>query len=156
MRTRLGLLAAAAALLLASGCGGGDEVAEDDTDAGASTSPSATATTSTPSGSPSASMPTTSLDPTGTPGATDPTSATPTGPACGEVWAGDATLPRGYQGCLDDSGTWVEADKLGCSSGQALIRYDGRFWGVAGGTIHETAGLDSDTDYRDAVATCRG
>jgi hypothetical protein len=149
MRTRLGLVAAAAALLLAAGCG--DDTAQDEAgqagDEASSAAPTITANPSDSiSGSPSES---------GATEPSEPTSAVPTGPDCSATWVGDAELPKGYKGCLD-AGTWVAADKLGCSSGQALVRYADAFWAVAGGTIHATDGLESDKEYRDSVASCRG
>ena len=107
------------------------------------------------------------VDPT--PGASDtatpsePTEATsepepelPDWPACGEVWAAGAQLPRAYQGCLEGE-TAVEADRLSCSSGQHLVRYADRFYAVPGGTIHRTSGpLEKDKGYLGDIASCRG
>lgn len=80
----------------------------------------------------------------------------PSGPACGKVWRGGATLPGSYRGCVEGE-QYVERDALGCSSGQRIIRYDEHFYAVPGGRIHETESvLDKDPGYRDAVASCRG
>jgi hypothetical protein len=149
MRSRLGLVAVAAALLLAAGCG--DDAAQDEAgQAGAEATSAAPTITANPSDSISASP-----SPTESGSATAPSSAVPTGPECATTWAGDAKLPKGYQGCVGEGG-WVAADRLGCSSGQALVRYADTFWAVPGGTIHATEGLDSDQGYRDAIASCRG
>jgi hypothetical protein len=149
MRTRLGLVAVAAVLLLAAGCGG--DTAEDEAgqagDEATSAAPTITADPSdSTSGSPS---------PTESGSASESSSAVPTGPECAPTWVGDAKLPKGYQGCVGEGG-WVAADKLGCSSGQSLVRYADTFWAVPGGRIHATDGLDSDAGYRDAIASCRG
>jgi hypothetical protein len=71
------------------------------------------------------------------------------------VWSDGATIPRFYQGCIDQTG-YVKPDKLSCSSGQSIIRYDDRFYGVAGGTVHQvTAPLDKDRQYLAAAMRCR-
>ncbi len=68
----------------------------------------------------------------------------------------DATVPLGYKGCLEGD-TAVKADNLSCSSGQRIIRYDDRFYGVAGGKIYETsAPLEKDKQYLKMIRTCRG
>lgn len=100
---------------------------------------------------------------------TDPTSTSPEptassegstpadGPDCETVWQEGATLPRGYQGCVDSTDTLVPRDALGCSSGQRMVSHDDRFWAVPGGTIHEAtaATLADDSEYAAAVRTCR-
>lgn len=76
-------------------------------------------------------------------------------PVCSDVWSEGAELPRNYKGC-DEDGVLVEADGLGCSSGQRIVRYADHFYAVLGGTIHETdAPLDEDRDYRAAERRCR-
>lgn len=116
-------------VLLAAACGNSTEVATE--------SPSDEATSSA---SMSASVP-------GTAGAL---------PACGSVWAADATLPGDYQGC-DQDGQSVEPDPLSCSSGQVLLRYGDHFWAVRGGTIHRSAKpLATSPQYAADVAVCRG
>jgi hypothetical protein len=76
-------------------------------------------------------------------------------PACADVWAAGEKIARTYQGCVDESGAYVERDSVGCSSGQRLIVFDDRFWGVQGGTVYEADGsLDQDRDYRDATRRC--
>ena len=90
------------------------------------------------------------------------TSASPAGeeappgtPACAEVWQEGGPIPRSYQGCADEAGAYVERDVLGCSSGQRMVRYDDRFWGVLGGTVNEAQGsLDEDRDYRTSMRNC--
>lgn len=77
-------------------------------------------------------------------------------PGCGEVWSTGATLPRGYRGCTDEDGSYVERDALGCSSGQRMVTYADRYYGVLGGTVRESDGsLEDDHDYRQAVRSCR-
>src|ERR687897_891754 len=75
--------------------------------------------------------------------------------ACGGVWVADARLALGYKGCLEGDEA-VKADNLPCSSGQRIVRYDDRFFAVAGGLIYETSGpLEKDKEYLDMVRTCR-
>jgi hypothetical protein len=126
---------------LLAGCGSDDAAPASSATDPASSDP-APSTTETPTGP--ASAPTSVA-----------TSAPPTGPDCASVWTAGGTIPRGYQGCVAD-GALVKADKLGCESGQAIIRYADRFYGVAGGTIHEgTSPLIDDSDYAEMVAGCR-
>jgi hypothetical protein len=74
---------------------------------------------------------------------------------CAAVWKDGGDLPRSYDGCNSDEG-FVTADTLGCSSGQRMVRYGDHFYGVPGGTIHETeSSLGDDRGYRVAVASCR-
>ena len=125
-------------LALLSACG-------DDSDSGA-TDPVGTDT-------PSESSSPTKTEPTAE--ATDSPPSTPPWPACSEVWVADGKVPLGYKGCLEGDDP-VEADNLSCSSGQRIVRYDDRFYGVAGGTIHEAKGpLDKDKDYLKSVRVCR-
>jgi hypothetical protein len=80
----------------------------------------------------------------------------PDWPACADVWVADGKIPNGYKGCLDGDAA-VEADNLTCSSGQRLVRYADRFYGVAGGKIYEgSTPLDKDKNYLEMVRTCRG
>lgn len=133
--------AVAAAVLLLAGCGSegdGETQAEDTSSPTASTSPSATPSPT------SAPAPTTTPAPPGT-------------PACAALWQAGRTLPKGYDGCADAAGLLVAADVLGCSSGQGLIRYDERFWAVAGGPVQGGKGALADSrDYQKVVSTCRG
>jgi len=77
-------------------------------------------------------------------------------PECAEIWQTGTTIPRSYQGCVEDDGTYTERDVLGCSSGQRMVRHADRFYGVLGGTAHETGtSLVDDPEYQDAVARCR-
>jgi hypothetical protein len=77
-------------------------------------------------------------------------------PDCATIWQDGADLPRTYGGCVDDAGQYVKRDSLGCSSGQAIIRYDDRFYGVAGGSVHVASpSLEQDHEYRAAVLRCR-
>lgn len=138
-RVRRGVLRNAAAvpcvlllLPLLGACGGGGDDEASDPAAGSSTSSSAT---SSPSSSPSASVP---------PGA----------PQCEDVWVEGADLPRSYDGCVDLD-VFVPRDAVPCSSGQRLISYDDRFYGVAGGEVRVSdEALDDDADYRDALRSC--
>jgi hypothetical protein len=93
-------------------------------------------------------------EPTGSASATGQ-STNPDAPDCAEIWVAGGKLPGSYKGC-NDEGAYVPRDGMGCSSGQWLGRHDDRFYGVLGGTIHETeSSLDDDMGYRDAVASCR-
>jgi hypothetical protein len=101
-------------------------------------------------------------DPTSTPVSSsatpsDETSAPAGVPDCETVWQDGATLPRTYRGCVDDTGTVVPRDALGCSSGQRLVSHGDRYYAVPGGTIHEaaTTPLADDPEYRTAVRSCR-
>lgn len=77
-------------------------------------------------------------------------------PPCVSVWKEDATLPRGYDGCSDETGQYVVSDPLACSSGQKIIRFDDHYYAVPGGTIHAAdASLDKDSEYRAAALRCR-
>jgi hypothetical protein len=128
---------ATATVLLLTGCGSDSDGAADDT------------------GSPTGSASSTPASATPSPTAT--TTPAPAGtPKCGNVWKEGAKLPRAYGGCAAD-GLLVAPDTLGCSSGQALVLFDNRFWGVRGGTISggDTALQDSE-EYLADVATCRG
>lgn len=96
--------------------------------------------------------------PVATESATTPSAASiPAGtPPCAVVWQDGATLPRPYDGCVDDSGELVPSDPLACSSGQKIIRYDDRFYAVPGGTVHAAdAPLSEDSEYRAAALRCR-
>ncbi|QCW50274.1 hypothetical protein FE634_07430 [Nocardioides dongxiaopingii] len=160
LRPRAG--AAIVALLLAgvalTGCG-----SDDDGDAGEPTSGSPSASASetpgdTPSEPPSdPEAPGGSATPSETGEPTPSTTPVPEGtPACAEVWVDGASLPRTYAGCAEGE-TFVAPDRLGCSSGQRIVRYADRFYAVAGSDVTETSGpLAQDPDYGDAVARCRG
>ena len=100
---------------------------------------------------PVASDETTSDTPSGS-----PSTAPAEGPDCATTWQEGAELPRDYSGCVDDSGTLVAVEKVGCSSGQALLMYDDMYWGVAGGTIKMGASpLSEDPAFLTAVRRCR-
>ncbi len=76
-------------------------------------------------------------------------------PACESVWVEGGKIPVRYHGCLDGTDE-VAADNLSCSSGQRIVRYQDRFYGVAGGTIYQTSGpLEKDKQYLKMVRTCR-
>jgi hypothetical protein len=123
-------------LALASGCGGdsGSEAADPAGTSSSQTEPSQTEPTAE---------------------ATDSAPTTPPWPACEEVWVEGAKLPGAYRGCLE-SDQPVEADNLSCSSGQRIVRYADRFYGVPGGTIKQTDGpLDKDKGYLKSVRVCR-
>ena len=77
-------------------------------------------------------------------------------PDCAGIWKGGGELPKSYDGCNSAAG-FVASDKLGCSSGQRMVRYDDSFFAVAGGSIYETSGpLEKDKLYLQKVRTCRG
>ena len=81
--------------------------------------------------------------------------APPGTPECTDIWVAGGQIPRGYHGCADEAGAFVERDVLGCSSGQRMVRYADRFWGVLGGTVNEADGsLDEDRDYRESMRNC--
>lgn len=158
MRTPRLIAALALPLVLAAGlsaCGS-------DEGEGAEQS-SAVETTETAGESPSESpteSPTATEMPTETP--TDAPTASPTEevgadwPACGEVWVDDARMPGGYAGCREGD-TAVPAEKRGCAFGRPLITYDGRFWGVPTGIVHEADGpLERDRAYQSDLASCTG
>ena len=89
------------------------------------------------------------------PTATDPTEP-PDWPACETLWVEGGEIPTRYEGCLEGDNA-VAADNLPCSSGQRIVRYQDKFYGVAGGTIHEAMGaLDKDREYLKMVRRCRG
>lgn len=94
---------------------------------------------------------------TGSPGGSESAEPLPAGTLpCALVWKDRATLPRGYKGCADGTGTYVPADPLACSSGQRIIRYDDRFYAVPGGLVHAAdAPLTEDSEYRAAALRCR-
>ena len=81
--------------------------------------------------------------------------APPGTPECDDIWVAGGKIPRVYHGCADEAGAYVERDSLGCSSGQRMVRYADRFWGVLGGTVNEADGsLDEDPDYRQSMRNC--
>lgn len=123
----------AVALTALAGCGDGTEQAQD---------PAADPSTTT-----SAASTTEESEP-----ATDvPENA----PECQEIWSDGSSLPRTYRGCVDDTGSYVERDAVGCSSGQRLVVFDDRYWGVLGGTVYEASvSLDEDRDYRATTRRC--
>ena len=131
----------AAALLLLLGLGASACGAEDG-DAGAADEPTPTATSSSTDPDPS--------------DETDGGSVPKNAPACAGVWREGTTLPRVYAGCVADGGVYMRSDRLSCSSGQRMVRYDNRFYAVPGGTVHQARPtLAEDRDYRDALASCR-
>ncbi len=125
-----GLLAVVGALVLA-GCG-------------SSSSTVATDPATTPSASTHATSPTHSASPI--PGNV---------PACSKVWHSGARLPASYPGCHVGA-TMVTADRLSCSSGQRIVRYDNRFYAVPGGVIHHSQDLRHNRTYLHSIRVCRG
>lgn len=74
---------------------------------------------------------------------------------CSEIWQDGHRIPRVYAGCAEGD-TYVERDALGCSSGQRMVTYADRFYGVLGGTAHEASQpLDKDREYTAAIRRCR-
>jgi hypothetical protein len=138
------LLALVLPLALLSACG--DDSGSTATDPVTSPSPSSSAPAS-PSGPASLSDSPTDV----TTGPADP----PDWPACESIWKEGARIPASYKGCLEGSNA-VASDNLSCSSGQRIVRYQDRFYGVAGGTIHQTSGpLLKDKEYLQAIGRCR-
>jgi len=76
-------------------------------------------------------------------------------PACSQVWKPGAKLPHDYQGCLQGT-TEARADRLGCSSGQRMVRFDNHWYAVPGGRIHHSKDLVHDAQYLHSVRVCRG
>lgn len=132
----------AVALSALAGCGDATDQAQDPAPAGS--------TTESESEEPSES------DESEKPEKSEATTEVPAdAPDCQDVWAEGNTLPRFYQGCVDDAGAFVERDAVGCSSGQRLAVFDDTFWGVLGGTIYAAQGsLDDDREYRAATRRC--
>lgn len=142
---RFAVLGAAAMLALA-GCGSGAETSAADP------ASSATVEESTSVPSPEETSEATT-EPDGSASASKDTEGWV---SCSKVWVADQELPGRYPGCLDGE-VAVGADRLGCSSGQGMIRFDDRFYAVPGGTIYQTdTALSEDRGYRAAVAICRG
>lgn len=76
-------------------------------------------------------------------------------PKCSDVWQDGRRIPRVYAGCAEGD-TFVKRDVLGCSSGQRMVSYANRFYGVLGGTVHEARQpLDEDREYAAATRRCR-
>ncbi len=137
-RAPLGAVSAALAVLLLASCG------QQDAGSSAQEAPKTPASSSSsPSPSPKAEK-------------TEKEEKVPPGtPDCSQVWEQGSTIPRTYQGCADKAGSYVERDTLACSSGQRVVRYGDRFWGVLGGTINEANGsLDDDHDYKVSMRNC--
>lgn len=135
---RLALAAVALVALSSLAACGSEETAED---------PSAS--TDTPSVT---EEPTTA--PSETPTET-PTEEPVTEPACAEVWTPGARLPAQYEGCADESGTWVQADIYYCSSGQTLTTYGDRHYAARGRKVVKAAKpLTKDPVFKQAMAAC--
>lgn len=97
-----------------------------------------------------------SEDPAPAAGSSSGAPGEPGKPDCADVWSDGAKLPDSYAGCNAEAG-FVPRDRLGCSSGQVMVRYDDRFYAVLGGTIHASeSSLSDDVRYRKAIASCRG
>ena len=72
------------------------------------------------------------------------------------MWVEGGEIPTRYKGCLEGD-TAVAADNLSCSSGQRLVRYQEKFFGVAGGTIYEAMGpMEKDKQYLKMIGTLPG
>lgn len=119
---------------------------------GSSTPGSVAADPATPATSPS--TPSSDASPSKPPRAsTGPSS--PDWAACDSVWKAGERLPASYPGCNQGT-TSVAADRLGCSSGQRLVRYDNHWWAAAGGVIHHSRDLIHDRTYIHSAQVCRG
>ncbi len=127
-------------------CGGGGEPETAPTSSASPSEPAVSESTSdAPSPSASASDP---VD-------VAPEPAQPDAIACDSLWSAGTSIPRFYPGC-NDGDVFVPRDSLGCSSGQRLVRFGDRFYGVLGGTVTKAeSSLDSDKGYRGSVARCR-
>lgn len=81
----------------------------------------------------------------------------PDTPGCSGIWHRGGEIPRFYQGCVDGAGNYVEREAVACSSGQRMVIYADRFYGVLGGTVHKAAArsLDDDRRYRHEIRACR-
>lgn len=125
-------------LLVLTGCGDGSGDSEASDPASPTDSPSADAS---PTDEPESESPSVPAD----------------APTCDEVWVAGHKIPRGYKGCVDRDGGYVQRDSMGCSSGQRLVKYADRFFGVVGGEVHQVkGGLDQSKEYLDTVKRCRG
>ncbi len=122
---------AAAILLLVAGCGDDDGDATEDPAGGGPSSQSPSSTE-------------------GSPGEPDITL-----PACADIWAADAILPRRYRGCEQD-GAEVKADKHACSYGLAIVEFDDRFYAVTGKRINEVPSLAESKQFHRALNACQG
>lgn len=97
------------------------------------------------------------VEPDASPGSTPSSSGTtsvPEGPACEEIWADGADLPRSYQGCVEGS-AWVAADSRRCESGQVIVIYADRFYGAKGAVVNDMGeSLEDNEQYQRAVRSC--
>jgi hypothetical protein len=111
--------------------------------------------TASPSGATTSADPSMSPEPSREPSEKPSRTAPPGTPQCADVWKEGATLPRFYAGCAEGN-DYVRRESLSCSSGQRIVQYADRFYGVLTGTVHKASGpLDDDSDYRAAVRRCR-
>ena len=62
-------------------------------------------------------------------------------PACSDAWVVGATLPEGYEGCMD-GGTMVAAISIECTDGSLFTTYDDRFHAVIGGEVFSSEDPD--------------
>lgn len=138
---RMAAAAAALAVLTVAGCG--TEGSGGGTSAEGSTAPSDGAS---PSASPSPSS-----NESGS-----PQGSAPALPDCSDVWKGDKLLPRGYQGCTEKSGEVAAGKPRGCSSGQSLVTYGGRYYAVLGGPINDVGSLDKSAKWKKISRSCVG
>lgn len=124
---RSALCAIPVGLVLLAGCGNGsDDVAKD---------PVASASSTSPAASPSSSAPADL-------------------PACGSIWKAGSTIPHGYQGCLQ-GGKVVKAQKQPCESGQVIVTFEDKFYGVKGGPVNPVpSGLAKSPKYQAAKRSC--
>lgn len=97
-------------------------------------------------------------DPVATVSTTSPasptTSAAPDLPSCASIWKAGSKIPHGYHGCLDGADV-VKAQKQSCDSGQVLVTFDDRFYGVEGGPVNPVpAALAKSPKYQAAKRSC--
>lgn len=124
---RCALAAIPLGFVLLAGCGNGSgDVAKDPVATASSSSPAAAASSSAPADL----------------------------PACGSIWKAGSKIPHDYQGCLDGA-TVVKPHKEPCASGQVIVTYDDKFYGVKGGPVNYVpAGLAKSPKYQAAKRSC--
>lgn len=59
---------------------------------------------------------------------------------CSEIWVEGKTLPKNYDGCVEDNGDLAAAAIYDCDDGTSFTSWDDRFYGIMGGTIHAVHG----------------
>lgn len=75
-------------------------------------------------------------------------------PACKAIWVTGQQLPKVYTGCQRGDRR-ITADKVGCSSGQTMVHFGGRYYGVLGGLVERVPDFQ-DKGYLRDYHTCTG